>query len=145
MWNRIWQLHTPPKVRNFVWRACSDILPTRTNLYRRKVPVDPACGICQQHDETVAHALWSCPMARNVWALVTGKLQKRSSEVKDFYVLVRGLMAELSPKEMEVCATVSWSIWNARIRYLFDKKQTQPCDILRGAMSLLQDYQRLCQ
>ena len=32
MWNRIWQLHVPPKVRNFVWRACSDILPTHKNL-----------------------------------------------------------------------------------------------------------------
>ena len=84
-------------------------------------------------------------MTRNVWALVAGKLQKRSSEAEDFHVLVRGLMAVLSTKEMEVWATVSWSIWNARNRCLFDKKQTQPCDILRGAMTLLQDYQRLCQ
>ena len=101
MWNRIWQLHIPPKVRNFVWRACSDILPTRTNLCRRKVPLDPVCGICQKQNETVAHALWSCPMARNVWALVAGKLQKRSSEAEDFYILVRELMAMLSTKELE--------------------------------------------
>lgn len=70
----------------------------------------------------VAHALWICLMARNVWALVEGKLQKHSSEAEDFYVLVRGLMVVLSAKEMEVWATVSWSIWNARNRHLFDKK-----------------------
>lgn len=144
MWNRIWQLHIPPKVQNFVWRACSDILPIRTNLCRRKVPLDPVCGICQKQNETVAHALWSCPMARNVWALVAGKLQKRSSKA-DIYVLVRELMAVLSTKELEVWAIVSWPIWNARNRCLFDKKQIQPCEILRGAMTLLQDYQRLCQ
>ena len=82
-------------------------------------------------------------MARNVWALVAGKLQKRSSEVEDFYVMVRELVYVLSTKELEVWATVSWSIWNARNRCLFDKKQTQPCDIWRSAMTLLQDYQRL--
>ena len=147
IWNRIWQLHLhiPPKEQNFVWRACSDILPTRTNLCRRKVQLDPVCGIFQKQNETVAHALWSCPMARNVWALVASKLQKRSSEAEDIYVLVRELMAVLSTKELEVWAIVSWSIWNARNRCLFDKKQIQPCEILRGAMTLLQDYQRLCQ
>ena len=84
-------------------------------------------------------------MARNVWALVASKLQKRSSEAEDIYTLVRELMAVLSTKELEVWAMVSWSIWNARNRCIFDKKQIQPCEILRGAMTLLQDYQRLCQ
>ena len=35
VWNRLWKLSVPPKVRNFVWRASSDILPTRANLARR--------------------------------------------------------------------------------------------------------------
>ena len=145
LWNRIWKLNIPPKVRNFVWRACSDILPNSTNLCRKRIPLNPACAICQQHDETVAHALWGCPLARNVWALVKGKMQKWSSKVEDFYILVRELMGVLTTKELEVWAIVSWSIWNARNRYLFDKKQSQPADILQGALSLLQEYQRLCQ
>ena len=28
IWNRLWKLPIPPKVCTFVWRACSDILPT---------------------------------------------------------------------------------------------------------------------
>ena len=72
-------------------------------------------------------------------------MQKRSAEVEDFHILVRELMVVLKTKELEVWATVSWSIWNARNRYLFDKKQSQPSDILQGALSLLQEYQRLCQ
>ena len=65
-WNKIWKMNVPPKVRNFVWRACNDILPTRTNLYRKKVYTDPLCAIYEQTDETVGHVLWGCPMARNV-------------------------------------------------------------------------------
>ena len=79
-------------------------------------------------------------MARNVWVLVVGKLQKRSLGAEDFYVQVRELMEVLSTKELEVWAMVSWSIWNVRNKWLFDKKQTQLSDILRGVMNLLQDY-----
>ena len=32
MWKRLWSLNIPPKVRNFMWRACSNILPTKANL-----------------------------------------------------------------------------------------------------------------
>ena len=53
-------------------------------------------------------------MARNVWAMVEGKLQKRSSYAEDFYSLVKELAPVLTKKEMEVWAVVSWAIWNAR-------------------------------
>ena len=52
-WSRIWKLNVPPKVRNFVRRECTDILPTHANLYHRKVPLDPLCSIYGQTDETV--------------------------------------------------------------------------------------------
>ena len=84
-------------------------------------------------------------MARNVWAMVEGKLQKRSSYAEDFNGLVKELAPMLTKNEMEVWAVVSWAIWNAWNRYIFDRKQAHPSDTLRGAMTLLQDYQRLCQ
>ena len=37
IWRKIWKLNAPPKVRNFLWRACSNILPTRENLHRCKM------------------------------------------------------------------------------------------------------------
>ena len=141
-WNRIWKTNVLPKVWNFVWRACTDILPTRANLYRRKVPIDPLCSICGQTDETVGHALWECPMARNVWAMAQRRLQKCGIVAQNFYRLVRQLEGKLTGKEMETWATVTWAIWNARNRFCFEEKQSQPKDILQGASTLLQDYQR---
>lgn len=32
--------------------------------------------VCHQHRETVFHTLWECPLARNVWELVSGKIKK---------------------------------------------------------------------
>ena len=72
-------------------------------------------------------------------------MQKRSSYAEDFYGLVKELAPMLTKNEMEVWAVVSWAIWNAWKRYIFDRKQAHPNDTLRGAMTLLQDYQRLCQ
>ena len=118
-WNRIWKTNVLPKVWNFVWRACTDILPTRANLYRRKVPIDPLCSICGQTDETVGHALWECPMARNVWAMAQRRLQKCGIVAQNFYRLVRQLEGKLTGKEMETWATVTWAIWSARNRFCF--------------------------
>ena len=66
IWNQLWKLSIPPKVRNFLWRASSDILPTRANLARWRVPINPKCAVCGSSDETVLHILWQCPLARNV-------------------------------------------------------------------------------
>ena len=41
MWKRIWAMNVPPKVRIFVWKAYSNILPTKANLFWKKVQVDP--------------------------------------------------------------------------------------------------------
>ena len=107
--------------------------------------MDPSCTICRQHDETVAHVLWECSLARNVWAMVRGKLQKFNSEAQNFYTLAQQMEEKLLKKELEVWVIVSWAIWNARNRFHFEEKQSMRNDILHGAMTLLQEYQELCK
>ena len=34
VWKTIWALKVPPKVMNFIWKMCSNILPTKDNLHR---------------------------------------------------------------------------------------------------------------
>ena len=36
-WTKIWRIQVPHKIRHFTWRACRDILPTKSNLLRWKV------------------------------------------------------------------------------------------------------------
>lgn len=123
IWKKIWKLNIPPKVRNFLWRAGSNILPTRENLRRHRVQVEPWCELCCQCRETVAHVLWECPLARNVWALCQGKVQKCPNTVQDFFSLFTMLVDRFSRQEIEQWATVSWSIWSSRNKFCFEKFQ----------------------
>ena len=55
------------KIKNFLWRACKNAIPSLNNLKRRCVVDDPKCSVCAQHDKDVIHALWSCPTLVQVW------------------------------------------------------------------------------
>ena len=137
VWRGIWALNIPPKVRTFLWRACSNCLPTRENLYRR-VQVDTRCDICHHQSENTSHILWECPFAQNVWALMSSRIQKCRNMADDFFQLFRQLRDRLTQGELE-----QWAIWNARNRFYFEHVQLQPKGIVDVACRLLEEYQRL--
>jgi hypothetical protein len=57
LWKFLWSLQVPNQVKIFTWRACHDILPTRKNLFKRKVVEDNSCLCCKGEPETVIHAI----------------------------------------------------------------------------------------
>ena len=59
-WKSIWLLKVPNKVKVFLWRACSNALPTKVNLQRQKVLDNPLCEQCKCRGEDMLHAIWSC-------------------------------------------------------------------------------------
>ncbi|KAL5772827.1 hypothetical protein ACOSP7_012443 [Xanthoceras sorbifolium] len=56
----LWSLNIPAKVRMFVWRACRNLLPTRSLLAARRVLVGTVCPLCDAAVDSVLHSLWSC-------------------------------------------------------------------------------------
>ena len=144
-WKEIWSLNVPPKIRTFIWRACSNCLPTRDNLHRRRVRVEPTYELCKQEPETTTHILWTCPFARNVWALIKGKIPKCSNGDSDFFLLFKQMQTKLSKQELETWAVTAWAIWNARNKVYFEQFQPQPQIIWEGARGLLEEYQRFME
>ena len=140
---KVWKLNVPPKVRSLLYRARSNILPTKDNLQRRKVRVDDRCEFCTQHIETICHVLWECPFTRNVWALAGRRIQKCSNSASDFFELFRTMTTRLNQQELELWTMIVWALWNARNKYHFEKAQLQPQRIYEGASGLLTDYQHL--
>ena len=132
-------------MRTFIWRACLNCLPTRDNLNHRRMGVDLTCVMCKKEPETTSHVLWTCPFARNVWALVRGRIQKSSNGVDEFLLQFRQMQSKVSKQELKLWATTVWAIWNARNKVIFEQFQTHPKIILEGATGLLEEYQCLME
>lgn len=67
VWNALWNLNIPPKVKHFVWRACQDCLPTCCNLVSNGVNVDIFCPLCESTCESTTHIPLDYPLVRTVW------------------------------------------------------------------------------
>ena len=61
LWQGIWNLKVPSKVKNLIWRVAKNSLPTKQNLLRRKIIIINYSDQCQSQHEDVLHALYLCP------------------------------------------------------------------------------------
>jgi hypothetical protein len=52
VWSFLWSLGVPNPVMIFMWRAFNDLLPTKCNLFRRKIVEDNICPCCCRDMET---------------------------------------------------------------------------------------------
>ena len=59
-WKKVWKLQVPNKIKNFLWRVCSNALPTKENLKKRRIIDDASCNACQMEQESIFHTLWEC-------------------------------------------------------------------------------------
>ena len=123
----------------FLWKAVSNCLPTKDKLHQCRVNVDTWYEFCLHNIETVHHILWECPFAQNVWALFSGRSQKCSNVVSDFFLLFWQMRSKLSQQELEKWVVIAWA---ARNKFYFQHYQTHPKMIADMACGLLEEYQR---
>jgi hypothetical protein len=119
LWQFIWSLPTTLVIRNFCWKLCHDLLPTKTNLFSRKVVVDPICPICNGELETIFHCLWSCPAAVGFWQEGSRKLQKMACGDMDGRGLLLFFQEKLEAEELIEALTILRMIWHRRNTFIF--------------------------
>jgi ribonuclease HI len=67
IWNKIWHLHVPERVRSFIWQAKHNRL--LTNLLKRKMRISHGmCLFCGNVEESTLHVLRDCPLAMAIWS-----------------------------------------------------------------------------
>lgn len=66
-WRKLWNLKIPPKVKNFLWRAVNNCLPTKDLLRVKQVQVNIVCPTFNEAPESILHALVLCPFAEHCW------------------------------------------------------------------------------
>jgi hypothetical protein len=140
LWRRLWSLKLPRYILLFLWRACNDILPTKNNLYKRKVVTDQLCPMCSSEAESVGHALWRCVSAQAVWGCCEGPIQKSSVEAEEFFDIFAALCDRLEDTELEWFASVAHKIWSRRNRVVFGGAVLPPTVLIKEAIELVEDF-----
>lgn len=69
IWNSIWSLKVPHKIRIFLWKIMHEGIPVRANLKHRIPNIDDSYPRCGVSAETVLHCLISCSHSSAVWNL----------------------------------------------------------------------------
>ncbi|KAL2936256.1 hypothetical protein RDABS01_006694, partial [Bienertia sinuspersici] len=139
IWNKIWKLKVPPKVRLFVWRACWDILPHNCNLAKRRVKAERGCVRCGMEEDNL-HILRDCCWTKKIWE------GKRASwcklEASSFREWLAGVSSENKNGELEAMVMITWSIWNAINELVFEDIYRSPEACCMKALDMLQEYQK---
>lgn len=112
LWKKIWQSHTYPKIKYFLWSDCQNALATKDNLFRRQILPHPLCSLCNQCPETVEHALLLCSWTRKISA------------------------------SFELLAFVLWQIWKARNHFVFREKKPDPQQVVDEAVAMQRNHDR---
>ena len=81
-------MDTPCKVKTFMRRACSEALPTKKNLQKRKALDNPVCSQCSKGEENAIHALWECETIHCIWDQSFGEVRSDFPRVASFLDLV---------------------------------------------------------
>ncbi|CAL9016314.1 unnamed protein product, partial [Prunus brigantina] len=132
IWSVIWRACTTPKIRNFMWRAVSNSLPTSDNLFRRKLSRSPICQICGLFPETVEHMLLLCPWTKAVWFGCPFGYSPDLASITTLDSWLSGFMdsnfADGDQRDwgISIFMFCSWEIWKARCKAIFNDIRPSP-------------------
>ncbi|KAF3972073.1 hypothetical protein CMV_004399 [Castanea mollissima] len=112
LWNGIWKMRVPNRVKTLIWRTSTDSLPSKANLRKRKILVDAMCSSCGLEPETTMHAIWSCPSLTQVWSVNFGWLLSEAGKATCFLDVLK-LCSERS-NLVDLLAMTVTQIWTRR-------------------------------
>ena len=107
-------LNIPNKIKHFLWRACSESLPTKKNLCRKNLVTNANYDLCHDKPEDVLHALWDCYLVKEIWwqeDLCKPHITERFVSFQD---LLLGILNKHDHYLVERFAVIAWSIWYKR-------------------------------
>lgn len=122
LWDIYWKTPVPPKIRVCRWTIFHDILPTRTNLIKRGMEVNPLCILCKTKLETITHLLWECNQTKGMWAQFFPLpnslflMNREAWSAADYceFIWRGGDTDQLTEMNIKWSTVISWQIWKYR-------------------------------
>lgn len=111
MWKKLWEIKVIPRIKMFLWRACTESLPTRVKLWQRKCMDDPRCILCGEEEESLNHLMLRCIVTRPIWygsPLRIDVTQWRETRFRDF---LWSYMEKYPEEFVQLLSYIAWEIW----------------------------------
>lgn len=130
-----WNSLTAPKIQAFMWRTLSNAIPVATSLVTRGMKVELQCPRCGIQDETANHILFTCELARQIWALSNFPSPQdgfhKDSLFVNFSYLFQVSKNIRIPVEIRRCYPwILWLIWKNRNKFVFEAQEQDPVAIV---------------
>ena len=132
-WKQVWFVMIPPKIKNFIWRACTDSLPLQTKLFDRKILNTFSCVLCLEAAESCTHLLWECSFAQAIWQQAPFGNSFRLPLHISFTEVIDVATQTLHTPKLEIFFVALWMIWNCRNKLIFENKEPRHADIWNRA------------
>ncbi|XP_010424493.1 PREDICTED: uncharacterized protein LOC104709611 [Camelina sativa] len=130
----VWGAHCPPKIKRFMWQVLTGCILVSANLRRRGIACDSGCVRCGAEEETINHAIFCCPPARQVWALAQVPVGPDSLPTESVYANVDHFLDSTNPgSQIKNFPWLMWYIWKARNARVFEDVMDNPLDVVRLA------------
>ena len=141
-WQKLWTLDVPNKVRHFMWRACNESLPTKLNLYKRKVTSNSRCDLCHHEIEDSIHDLWGCIRLKEIWWEEQTCRNLLQENFASFWDQFQGFLHYKRPMLAETFAVIAWSIWYNRNARRMGKSSLPTHKIYADAVERLSEFHK---
>lgn len=133
MWKAIWKTRLPNKVKVFAWRVCTDCLPSKHNLLKRRVVESAACDFCNYPTMDASHAVLHCFDIRAAWV----KLLPVLTNLHNMCSVTDAVMFLLHRGEQESLARfflITWAFWYMRNKWTIEHSLLDPINIANHAI-----------
>ncbi|XP_062024599.1 putative ribonuclease H protein At1g65750 isoform X3 [Rosa rugosa] len=149
VWKQLWNVSSIPKVKHFLWRACTNALPTMANLFVKKVTPSPLCPFCSDHMETIEHLLLQCPWTIGVWFGLPVNYIVDLAAITTFDAWFSGvceMMKVVHKSKMVLSCWISfalWIIWKERCAAVYDHREPSPWGVIAQIKAAVSEYSGL--
>ncbi|CAN6698380.1 unnamed protein product [Malus baccata var. baccata] len=145
VWNNIWSLQVPNKIKTFMWRCCNNALAVRRNLKRRHMRIDNVCGVCNAINETENHLFFRCEISHVFWFCSPLHLNSHILEGRDFLESWSNFCGQVKDRNnaeeiRQEFAFGLWRLWKNRNDAVFKGIHRQPLDILEAWRKSTSEY-----
>ena len=124
----IWNLDLPPKVKNLLWKACNDGLPTKIRLERSHIFLPWQYVFCNFHYESATHLFFECPFSQDIYQTLQQVFSwptlpsNFSVSQLSFRQSLNLCLQRCSKDSIQHLAMIWWFIWFFRNKIIFNNE-----------------------